>query len=187
MGSADAAGLVATGTGDVVQPPLEPADRADVLQFDAVSRRLPQRRHDVGLSEYGIGNGPLALHQAELRLQLGRIEAGRRRRNRAMREEFFRDHGGAAIELGEVPGIEQPCLELAFQTVVGQNAVAVDLVFHRRFPEQVRLRIIAKHFQEIIGAEIAHRRFRRMRDLKIGFDAIDVGIADQVERAVLCQ
>ena len=86
-----------------------------------------------------------------------------------------------------MPGIKQPCLEIALEIFIGLDALAVDLVFQRRFLEALRRRVVAKHLQQIVGAEIADSRFRRMRDLQIGLDAIDVLRVDQIERAVLCQ
>ena len=135
MKAADAARLVAAGTGHVVEPALEPGRRADVLQLHATFHRLLQRRHDVGLAEHGA----LALHQPEFRLQVRWIEPDRRWRNRAVGEEFFRDQRGAAIERGEIDGIEQPRPELALEAIVRQKARAVDLVFHRRFREHARV------------------------------------------------
>jgi hypothetical protein len=85
---------------------------------------------------------------------------------------------------GKIDGIEQPSPELALEAIVRQKARAVDLVFHRRFRKDACLPVVAKHLQQIVGAEIANRRFRRMRDLEIGLDAVDVLIADQVERAM---
>ncbi len=84
-------------------------------------------------------------------------------------------------------GIKQPRPEFTFEIFIRQNPVAVDLVLQRRFLEGLRRRVVAKHFQEIVGAEIPHRRFRRMRDLKVGFDAVDIFRPDQIQRAVAGQ
>jgi hypothetical protein len=53
------------------------------------------------------------------------------------------------------------------------DALAVDLVFQWRLLKRCAARR-SEHLQQIVGAEIADSRFRRMRDLQIGFDAIDV-------------
>ena len=53
MKAADAARLVAARAGHVVEPTLEAAGRADILQLRATRRRLPQRRDDVSLAERG--------------------------------------------------------------------------------------------------------------------------------------
>src|SRR3954471_5779984 len=106
MKAADAAGLVATGTGDVVQPPFETSHGPDILQLRAIGRCLAQRGHDVGLLEYGMRGCALTLNETKLRLQIRRIEPGRRRRDRAMREELFWDQDGTAIERDEMFGIE---------------------------------------------------------------------------------
>ena len=79
--------------------------------------------------------------------------------------------------------LEQPCGEVAPEIVVGQNPIAIELVFQRRFLEDAGLRVVAKHLQQIIGTEIANRRFRRMRDLEIGFDAVDIHRLDKFERS----
>ena len=142
--------------------------------FTPLAAAFFKRRDDFSLAE----RCALALHEAEFRLQVRWIESGRRRRNRAIGEKFFRDQHGAAVELGEIDGIEQPCPELALQAVVGQDARAVDLVFHRRFREHAGLPVVAKHLQEIVGAEIANGGFRRMRDLQIGLDAVDVVMSE---------
>src|ERR1700722_16151299 len=47
MKSTDAAGLVASGAGDVVKPTLKARDRANVLQSNTARGRLLQRRHDI--------------------------------------------------------------------------------------------------------------------------------------------
>ena len=77
----------------------------------------------------------LALHQTERRLQLRWIETGGRDGNRAPGQEPFGNQDGAAIEFTKMPGIEQPRLEVAPEIFVRQNALAIDLVFHRRFLE----------------------------------------------------
>src|SRR5689334_2286426 len=84
MKAADAARLVAACAGHVVEPALEAAGRADVLQLDAVRGYLLQGRDDVSLTE----RGALALHEAEFRLQVRWIEACRCRRNRAIGEKL---------------------------------------------------------------------------------------------------
>ena len=120
MKAADAAGLVAAGAGDVVEPALEAADRADVLQRRAVARPPSQRGDDVGSRQRR--DCALALHQAEFRQQVRWRKANRRRRDRGLGQEFFRDQDRAAIELGEMHGIEQPRLELARRFIVRQDA-----------------------------------------------------------------
>src|SRR5204863_3915040 len=70
MKAADAAGLVAARTGDVVQSTLEAGYRANVLQLHAVFRRLFQRANNVIFAEYGISYCALTLHQTELWLQV---------------------------------------------------------------------------------------------------------------------
>ena len=81
--------------------------------------------------------------------------------------------------------LEQPRLEFALQLVVGKNALSVNLVFEGCFLEGARLFVVVENFQEIIGAEIALRRTRGVRDLKIGLQAVDVGRRDQVQRAII--
>src|SRR5690242_12389294 len=84
MEAADAAGLVAAGAANVVETALEARDRADVLQFQAASRRLLQRGDDVALTEQRIFRVILTGNQAERRLQIRRSEPGRRWRNHAL-------------------------------------------------------------------------------------------------------
>src|SRR5215470_16297427 len=110
MEAADAASLVAAGTGDVVEPPLEAAERADVLQGGSIARRLLQRSDHIAFAEEGIA--PLAFAEAEFRQHARRRKADRRRRNRALGQEFFGDQDRAAVKLGKMRGIEQPCLEV---------------------------------------------------------------------------
>src|SRR4029078_12934919 len=114
MKAADAARLVAAGTGHIVEPAFETCRRADVLHVHATFRCSPERSHDVCLAEHSA----LALHQPEFRLQIRWIEPNRRWRYRAIGEEFFRDQHGAAIERCEIDGIEQPCPELALEAIV---------------------------------------------------------------------
>ena len=54
MKAADAPRLMAARAGDVVQSTLEAGYRANVLQLDAVFRRLFQRANNVIFAEYGI-------------------------------------------------------------------------------------------------------------------------------------
>ena len=75
-------------------------------------------------------------------------------------------------------GVEQPGLEVSPQVVIRENPLAIDLVFQRRFLEGLRPCVVIKHLQQIVGAEIAGLRFRRMRDLEIGLDALDVAGPD---------
>ena len=186
MKAADAAGLVAARAGDVVEPALEAGDRADILQRHAALGGLLQRRDDVVFAEYrdwpwrprpAPGRTPAAARGCK---------SDRRRRDRAGGEKLFRDQDRAAIEFAKMFGIEQPRLESRLRFFIGQDPGAIDLVFQRRFLERLRLRVVVEHFQQIVGTEIARRRFRRMRDLKIGLDAIDVLRLDRIERAVLC-
>ena len=80
-------------------------------------------------------------------------------------------------------GVEQPNGEVAPEIVVGQKPIAIDLVFQRRFLECAGFPVVAKHLQQIIGTEITNRRFRRVRDLKVGFDAVDIHRLDKFERS----
>src|SRR5260370_28104317 len=96
----------------------------------------------------------------------------------AGRQEFVRYQNRAAIELAEMLGVEEPCGEVAPEIVVGQYTIAIDLVFQRRFLEYAGLRVVAKHLQQIVGAEIPNRRFRRVRDLEMRFDAADINQRD---------
>ena len=136
MEAADAAGLVAARAGDVVQPPLKARDRADVLQLRAVVRRLLQRGDDV--ASLNTGSARPAPSPCI-------------RPNSGCRSEASKPTGVGAIaplarnfsgirtvprsNSREMLGIEQPCLEFAPEIVVGQDAVAVDLVLQRRFLE----------------------------------------------------
>ena len=43
----------------------------------------------------------------------------------------------AAIEFAEMHGIEQPGLEVALEVFIRQNPLAIDLVFQRRFLEDL--------------------------------------------------
>src|SRR5258707_10243361 len=169
MKAANAPGLMAARASHVVEPALKASERADVLQRDAAFGCLLQRRDNVTFPEYSVSPCPTALHKAEGRLQVRRRKSCRGRGNRAGGKEFIRYQDRAAVQLAEMPGIEQPRLELALEVFVRQNPHAIDLVFERRLLEQLGLRVVMKHFQEIVGAEIAHRRFRCMRDLKVGF------------------
>ena len=80
-------------------------------------------------------------------------------------------------------GVEEPRGEVAPEIVVGQNTITIDLVFQRRFLEYAGLRVVTKHLQQIVGAEIANCRFRRVRDLEVGFDAVDIRRLDKFERS----
>ena len=82
-------------------------------------------------------------------------------------------------------GIEQPCFEVFPELCVRHNPLAINLVFERRLVERMCFCIVAKYFQQIVGAKIVHQRFGRMRDLKVGFDTIDVFRPDQIERSIL--
>src|SRR5437879_9857439 len=172
MKAADAACLMAPRTGHVVEPALKARERTDVLQAHAALRCLLQCRDDVTFPEYRISRCPLDPHKAEGRLQDRRPKSYRRGSNRAGGKKFVGNQNRAAIQLGEMPGIEQPRLEVVPELFIRENPLAIDLVFERRFLEYPGLRVVVKHLQEIVGAEIADRRFRRMRDLKVGFDAI---------------
>ena len=183
MKAADAAGLMAAGAGHVVEPALEACGRTDVLQGQACVRGLLQRRDDVALLEYSLC--VIALHQAEGRLQVGGRKSDRGRSDRAGGEKSVRDQNRAAVQLAEMPGIEQPCLEVAFEIFIRQKPLAIDLILERRLLEHLRLRVVVKHLHQIIGAEISDGRLRRMRDLKIGFDAVDIFRPDQIQRTVL--
>ena len=116
----------------------------------------------------------LALHQTEFRLQVRWRKSDRRRRDRAGRQKLFRDQDRAAIELAKCCGVEQPCLELAPEIVVRQMRSRSIWFSIGASSKALRRRVVAKHLQQIVGAEIADRRFRRMRDLQIGLDAVDV-------------
>src|SRR6266567_4647126 len=80
-------------------------------------------------------------------------------------------------------GVEEPGGEVAPEFCIRQNPLAIDLVFERRLLEYAGLRVVAKHLQQIIGTEITNRRFRRMRDLEVGFDAVDIHRLDEFERS----
>ena len=97
MKAADAAGLMAARTGDVVEPALEAADRADVVQ---ASRRLLAAFLSAATMSLSLntGLGALALHQAERRLQVRGVKTGRRRGDRALGQKLFGDQDRAAIE-----------------------------------------------------------------------------------------
>ena len=187
MESADAAGLVAAGTGDVVQPPLETAERADVLQLHA-DRRPPasaRRRHR------SRGTRALAAPSPCIRPNSG------------CNSDASNPTGvGATAPWREIfPGsvpcrdrIRARCLGSSSHALKSRLSLSSARMRSRSIwfssgasSKRLRRRVIAKHLQQIVGAEIAHRRFRRMRDLQIGFDAIDVLRVDQIERAVLCQ
>src|SRR5438874_7913612 len=170
MEAADTTGLVASRTSHIVETAFKARRRTDVLQGQACVRGLLQCRDDVALLEYRVSRCAIALHQTESRLQVGACEPDRGRSDRDGGEEFVRDQNGAAIQLAEMRGIEQPCLEVALEIFVRENPLAIDLVFERRLLEYLRLRVVVKHLHEIVGAEIADGRLRRMRDLKIGFD-----------------
>src|SRR5215470_6066044 len=100
MEAADAARLVAAGTGDVVEPPLEAAERADVLQGGSIARRLLQRGDDIALAEHGVA--PLTFAEAEFRQHARRHKANWRRRDRALGQEFLGDQDRAAVKLGKM-------------------------------------------------------------------------------------
>src|ERR1700712_1752656 len=182
MKAADAAGLVASRTGHVVEPPLKARGRADVLQRHAAFGRLLQGYKDVTLREDRIRRSVLALHQAKSRLEARGRKSDGRRRDGGSGKKFFGDQDSAVVEPGKMLGIEQPSLELASQCRVGQNPVAIDLVLERRLLKPSGLRVVIEDFQEIVGAKIADSRFRRMRDLQIGFDAGYVLRPDQIQR-----
>ncbi len=117
--------------------------------------------------------------------RIRRRESDRRRRDHAFDEEAIRDQDGAAIKLGEMCRVQQPGLEVARKILVGEQPLAIDLVLQRRFDEGRRLRLVIEHLHQIVGAEIAGGRFRRMGDLQIRFDAVDIFGRDQVERPAL--
>src|SRR4029079_18463268 len=100
MKPADAARLMASCAGDVVEPLLESRNRTDILRAHAASRSLLERGEDVSFAEQR--SGALARHQAEGRLQRGIHEARRRRRDRARCQEFLGDQHGAAIKLSKM-------------------------------------------------------------------------------------
>ena len=54
-------------------------------------------------------------------------------------------------------GIEQPRLEGAPEILIGQNPRAVDLVLERGLLERLGLRVVVKHLQQVVGAEILGR------------------------------
>src|SRR5439155_9732214 len=184
MEAANAARLMTARTGDVVQSAFEAGYRANVLQRRAVFRCFLQRTDNVIFAKYGMSGCALTLHQTELRLEVRRIKSDRRRRDCAGRQKSVRYQNRAAIELAQMFRLEQPCGEVAPEIVVGQNPIAIELVFQRRFLEDAGLRVVAKHLQQIISTEIANRRFRRMRDLEIGFDPVDIYRLDKFERSV---
>src|SRR5437868_4967616 len=64
-----------------------------------------------------------------------------------------------AIKIIEMPGVEQPRLEVVCKIFVCQNPLAVDLVFERGLFKPPRPGIVLENLQEIIGAEIAHGGF----------------------------
>src|SRR5260370_5177159 len=101
----------------------------------------------------------------------------------AGRQEFVRYQNRAAIEFGEMLGVEEPRGEVAPEIVVGQNTITIDLVFQRRFLEYPGLRVVTKHLQQIVCAEIANTRFRRVRNMEVGFDAVDIRRLDKFERS----
>src|SRR5260370_33329755 len=111
------------------------------------------------------------------------MKSDRCRGNCAGRQEFVRYQNRAAIEFGEMLGVEEPRGEVAPEIVVGQNTITIDLVFQRRFLEYAGLRVVTKHLQQIIGAEVPNCRFRRVRDLEVGFDAVDIHWLDKFERS----
>src|ERR1017187_6226767 len=165
MKAADAAGLMAARTGHVVEPALKACDRADILQRHAAFRCLLQGRDDIRFPEYRVSRA-ITLHQAERRLQVRGRKSDWRRGDSAGGEKLLRYQNRAAIQLAEMPGIEQPRLELAPALCIRQNPFAIDLVFERRLLKHPGLRVVVKQLQEIVGAEIADIRFRRVRDLK---------------------
>ena len=73
------------------------------------------------------------------------------------------------------------------RSLVGQYPIAIDLIFHRRFLKLPRPGIVAKHFQQIVGAEITRLGFCRMRDLQVGLDAVDILIANQFQRTAFIE
>jgi len=49
-----------------------------------------------------------------------------------------------------------------------------NLILKGRFLEDPRLDVVTKYLKKIVGAKIVRRRFRRVCDLQIGFDTIDI-------------
>src|SRR5262249_23716877 len=108
MEAADAAGLVAARAAHVVQPALEAADGPNILQRRSLLRGLRKYGDDVALAEQRIAGAVLTGDEAKGRLHFRRRETGRCRRDRTLEQEAIRNHDRAAIELGEMDGIEQP-------------------------------------------------------------------------------
>ena len=81
----------------------------------------------------GLAVAP-SLCLAELRLQFDE-SIHRCRRDCPGRQKSVRDQNRTTIEFAEMLGVEEPCGEVAPEIVVGQNTVAIDLVFQRRFLE----------------------------------------------------
>ncbi len=106
------------------------------MKGDPAFACLLQCGDDVTFLEYRVSRGTIALHKAEGRLQVGRRKSCRRGGNRTGGKKFLRDQNHAAVQLTEVRGIEQPRLELALETGVRQNPLAIDLVFERRLLER---------------------------------------------------
>ena len=187
MKAADAAGLMAARTGHVVEPPLKAGDRADVLQLDAVARRPSSMPRRLALAEHGVGrrSSPCTRPNAGCRFDganptgvgaiapLARNFSGIRM---VPRSSSARCLGSSSHALNS--RLRPSSARIRSRSIWFSSGASSNVA---------RLRVVAKHLQQIVGAEIAHRRFRRMRDLQIGFDAVDVFGLDQIERTVLGQ
>src|SRR6202011_862551 len=127
MKAADAARLMASPTGHIVEPALKACERTDVLQAHAALRCLLQCRDNVTFPEHSVSRCVITLDEAEGRLQVRRRKSYRGRGNRAGGKKFIGNQNRAAIQLGEVPGIEQPFLEVALEPFIRENPLAIDL------------------------------------------------------------
>src|SRR5882757_6220109 len=107
MKTADAAGLMATGAGHVVEPALEAGDGADVFECNAACRGFLQCRDHLALAKNLVAVA-VGLYETKCGLQFRRRKSDRRRGDGAGRKKFLRNQDGAAIELDEVFRIKQP-------------------------------------------------------------------------------
>ena len=144
MKAADAAGLMAARAGHVVEPPLKAGRPSGCFASSRRFRGLLQRGDDVAFAEYGIGRAPSPCTRPNAGCRSEASKSDRRRRDRGGGQKFLRDQNRAAIEFAEMPGIEQPRLEVAPEIFVRQNPLAIDLVLDRRFLERLRLRVVVE-------------------------------------------
>ena len=148
MKAADAAGLVATRTGDVVQAARKPPTERMFCSVTPSLAAFFRHRDDIFLRDDRVVR-TLAFRQAERRLQFRRRKSVRRRSDRALGQKLFAYRTVPRSSSAKCLGSSSHALKSRLSFLSARYA-AVDLVFQRRLFKRARLRVVAEHLEQVI-------------------------------------